>query len=69
MPDRSSGEQLGERTKEPRDATDGHDRKAAGSVREPNGKSAERDGRDNRDAQDRDTDRKSVKSKSDIDCK
>jgi Protein of unknown function (DUF1236) len=68
-PDRSSGEQLGEQTKEPRDATDGRERKAAGSDREPNGKSSERDGRDNRDAQDRDTDRKSVESRSDIDRK
>ena len=36
--------------------------RAAGSDREPNGKSAERDGRDNRDAQDRDTDRKSAET-------
>ena len=60
---------MGERTTEPHDATKGGDRKAGGSDREPNGKSAERDGRDNRNAQDRDTDRKSVELKSDVDRK
>lgn len=60
--DRPSGEQ----TKEPGNLTD-RDRKKADTDREPSGKSAQRDGRD--DAKDRDRDRKSAETKDEIDRK
>ena len=65
--DRPSGEKMGERTKEP--GTTDRDRKKADTDREPTGKSAEREGRDDRDAKDRDRDRKSAETKDQIDRK
>jgi hypothetical protein len=68
-PEGPGTKQIGERTKEPGEAKDQRDRKAAGTDRTPDKKAAEREGRGDRDARDRDSDRKSAESKSDVDRK
>lgn len=65
--DRSTGEKIGERTKEP--GASKRDHKAADSDRDSGGKSAEREGRSDLDAQDLDRHRKSAESSEEINRK
>jgi hypothetical protein len=65
--DRSTGEKIGERTKEP--GASERDHKAADSDRHSGGKSAEREGPSDRDVRDHDRDRKSAESKEELNRK